>query len=127
MPDQEVFDILDRVMIESNHEIDPRLAAVLKDLDNAGPKESLAQIAKQHDLSSSRLRVIAKEQIGVSLSAILVWQKLIKSMKALSVGSTLSEAAQIGGFSDQAHFTRTIRTMFGTTPSNTLPAFHYEK
>lgn len=122
MSEQEIIDHLEELMMKSNLDIDPRLAAALDDLDTAN---SLVEIAKRCDLSPSRLRVIAKKQLGVSLETILVWRKLINSIKVLSSGATLSEAAQAGGFSDQAHFTRTMRSMFGITPSDSTQALHY--
>ena len=122
MSEQEIIASLDQIMMESNLNIDPRLAAALEDLDTAN---SLAEIAERCDLSPSRLRVIAKKEVGVSLETILVWRKLVNSIKVLSSGATLSEAAQAGGFSDQAHFTRTMRSMFGITPSDSTQALHY--
>lgn len=128
MPDEEIFNILDMKMNESNSDIDPRLASVLNELSPLSPtQDSLIEVAKRHGLSTSRLRVIAKEQIGVPLSMLLVWQKSVKSLKAYSAGSSLSEAAHLGGFSDQAHFTRTVRKMFGITPSKSTQAFDYKK
>lgn len=127
MPNEEVFDILDKLMAESNENIDPRLAAALDDLENSPSKTTLVDVAKRCDLSPSRLRVLAKEQIGISLSTLHVWRKAVKSMQMLSSGCTLSEAAQAGGFSDQAHFNRTVRKMFGITPSGSTRALDCQK
>lgn len=118
MPYSEIFDIVKEVVKEIDAKIDPRLAALLNHLDEVPIKSTLVDIAAQYELSPSRLRVLAKEQIGVSLSNLLLWRKLVKSMEVLALGTTLSEAAQAGGFSDQAHFSRTARKMLGITPSN---------
>jgi len=112
----EICSILDDLVGGIDPSIDPRLAAMLADLDKAPFKSTLADIAVNYDLSPSRLRVLAKQQIGVSLSNILLWRKLVTALEVLASGSILSEAAQAGGFSDQAHFTRTTRKMFGITP-----------
>ena len=117
MPNDEIFAILDKVMVESNAKLDPRLAQVLEYLNDAPLDSNIAALATRCNLSASRLRTLAKEQIGVSLSTLFLWRKLVKAMEVLTLGSTLSEAAQAGGFSDQAHFTRTMRKMFGITPS----------
>ena len=122
MGDEQIFNTLDQLTQTDNADIDHRLAAVLEDLDSAPSKASLADMAARCDLSPSRLRTIAKQQLGVSLSALIVWRKLVKSMEVLASGSTLSEAAQAGGFSDQAHFSRTTRKMLGITPSNSTYA-----
>ena len=122
MDDELLFKTMDKLTQTSNPNIDHRLATVLEDLDRAPSKANLVDMAARCDLSSSRLRTIAKQQLGVSLSALIVWRKLVKSMEVLASGSTLSEAAQAGGFSDQAHFSRTTRKMFGITPSNSTYA-----
>lgn len=125
MPNDQIFVALEKVIAESDEKIDPRLAAVLDALQDASYQPSIADIVAQSELSASRLRALAKEQIGVSLSTLLLWRKLIKSMEVLASGSTLSEAAQAGGFSDQAHFSRTMRKMFGITPSNSTYTLNY--
>ena len=115
----EICRVLDELVGGIDPNIDPRLSAMLADLDKAPFKSTLAEIAINYDLSPSRLRVLAKEQIGVSLSNLLLWRKLVKALEVLASGSILSEAAQAGGFSDQAHFSRTTRKMFGITPHST--------
>ncbi len=116
MTGPEICKVLDELVGGIDPDIDPRLSAMLADLDKAPFKSTLADIAVDYDLSPSRLRVLAKEQIGVSLSNLLLWRKLVKALEVLASGSILSEAAQAGGFSDQAHFSRTTRKMFGITP-----------
>ena len=125
MATDRIHHILDEIMVDSNTNIDPRLAAVLDRLDEAPLKSSIADIAAQCDLSPSRLRALAKKQIGVSLSALFLWRKLVKSAEVLYAGASLSEAAQAGGFSDQAHFSRTMRQMFGITPGNSTHTLNY--
>ena len=119
MTGSEICSILDDLVGGIDPNIDPRLSAMLVDLDKAPIKSTLAEIAADYELSPSRLRVLAKEQIGVSLSNLLLWRKLVKALEVLASGSILSEAAQAGGFSDQAHFSRTTRKMFGITPHST--------
>lgn len=116
MAGPEIYKVLDELVGGIDPNLDPRLSAMLLELDKAPFKSTLAEIAVDYDLSPSRLRVLAKEQIGVSLSNLLLWRKLVKAFEVLASGSILSEAAQAGGFSDQAHFSRTTRKMFGITP-----------
>ena len=123
---KQIFGVLDDVMHKINTKIDPRLAIALHDLEESASSISLVEIANRCDISPSRLRVIAKQELGVSLSALLVWRKLVNAMKILSSGSSLSEAASEGGFSDQAHFTRTMRRVFGITPADSMKALNYE-
>jgi len=125
MSNDEIFSTIDKLIAESDAEIDPRLAAAIEALEDMSYQSSIADIVEQSELSASRLRALAKEQIGVPLSSLLLWRKLIKSMEVLASGCTLSEAAMAGGFSDQAHFSRTMRKMFGITPSNSTNALNY--
>lgn len=125
MSNDEIFSTVDKLIAESDTEIDPRLAAAIEALEDMSYQSSIADIVAQSGLSASRLRALAKEQIGVPLSALLLWRKMVKSMEVLASGSTLSEAAMAGGFSDQAHFSRTMRKMFGITPSSSTHALSY--
>lgn len=122
----QIFLILDEVMVKRSAKLDPRILAALEFLEESSPSPTLAEIARRCDLSPSRLRVIAKQELGFSLSVLLVWRKLVSAMKVLSAGSSLSEAANAGGFSDQAHFTRTMRKVFGITPADSIQALNYE-
>ena len=124
MSGPEICGVLDDLVGGIDTNIDPRLCAMLADLDKAPFKSTLADIAVDYDLSPSRLRVLAKEQIGVPLSNLLLWRKLVMALEVLASGSILSEAAQAGGFSDQAHFSRTTRKMFGITPFSSTFTFN---
>lgn len=96
--------------------IDSRLESALAKLKGQFGQMSISQAAKKCGLSESRLRVVARQQLGMPLSTRLLWLKLDKASKALASGNSLSDAASLGGFSDQAHFCRTMRRMFGVTP-----------
>ena len=113
----EIIAVLDRLDKVSVERLDPRLLAVLEDLDQNLDNPSILNAAKRSGLSRSRVRTLAREQIGVPLSTWVTWRKLIKANKALSHGADLSDAALAGHFSDQAHFSRTMKRMFGVTPT----------
>ena len=97
--------------------IDQRLYKALNilRLDSDGPG-SVSRAASAVGLSSPRLRYVATHQMGVSLSQWIIWNKLERASKSLADGSTLSDAAADGGFSDQAHLARIMRRMIGMTP-----------
>lgn len=97
--------------------IDQRLYKALNilRLDGDGPG-SVSRAANAVGLSSPRLRYVATHQMGVSLSQWIIWNKLERASKSLAGGSTLSDAAADGGFSDQAHLARMMRRMIGMTP-----------
>jgi len=109
--------VLEDLSMKYSPSIDPRLAQVLSDLREEPGKWTINETAALNGISESRLRAIAREQFGVPLSTWIIWRKLECSAKALSLGESLADAAFLGGFSDQAHFTRSMRRMFGITPS----------
>jgi AraC-like DNA-binding protein len=100
--------------------LDPRLVQALNLLrDNSIP---MATLAATVGLSPQRLRALAREQLGMPLPRWRVWTRLRRAAEALQAGQSLSEAASVAGFSDQAHLTRQMREMMGITPAAVLPA-----
>ena len=116
-PRDEIIDTLDKLDQLSVARLDPRLLAVLDDLNQNLDNPSILNAAKRSGLSRSRVRTLAREQIGIPLSTWVTWRKLVKSNKALSQGANLTDAALAGHFADQAHFNRTMKRMFGITPT----------
>ncbi len=96
---------------------DERLAVAMKFLSTLRSEHTIKLAAVECGLSESRLRVLARQQLGFPLSTWLIWRKLGRASKALSSGANLAQAAQDGGFADQAHFSRVMRRMFGISPS----------
>jgi AraC-like DNA-binding protein len=95
--------------------LDPRVGEVLQRLEQA-PTLSISEAARGCGVSESRLRELAREQLGLPLSTWLVWRKLERAAREIAAGASLAEAALAGGFADQAHCARTMRRMFGVTP-----------
>lgn len=96
--------------------IDRRLTEALQQLAENPYELQIAEIAKQLGFSDSRLRYLARHQLGFPLSTWMLWRKLDRAARALYDGESLVDASLLGGFSDQAHFSRTMRRMFGMTP-----------
>ena len=97
--------------------LDARVARALAALAlSYGTPGVVAQAARAAGLSPARLRALAQDQIGVPLARWVLWRKLARAAHAVAGGATLAAAAADGGFSDQAHFARTMRRMFGVTP-----------
>jgi AraC-like DNA-binding protein len=96
--------------------IDPRLAHALTALGDQPGTLAIAEAAARSRLSPSRLRVLARTQLGVPLATWLLWRKLIRAGQAIASGDTLADAATHAGFADQAHMSRAMRRMFGVTP-----------
>lgn len=96
--------------------IDSRLESALAHLSHEPGNSSIRESALRCGLSESRLRVLARAQLGLPLSTWLVWRKLERAARAIGDGESLSMAAIAGGFADQAHLARAMRRMFGITP-----------
>jgi len=108
---------------DSTNSLDPRLVAALEYLNQNLDNPSILTAAKRSGLSRSRMRTLAREQLGVPLSIWVTWRKIVEANKALSAGANLSEAALAGCFADQAHFSRTMKRMLGVTPTKALQIY----
>ncbi len=102
--------------ITQERTIDTRLEIALAYLSDEPGNSSIREAAMRCGLSESRLRVLARAQLGLPLSTWLIWRKLEHAARAISEGEPLSLAAVAGGFADQAHLARAMRRMFGITP-----------
>ena len=116
----EVINALDNLDQMSVERLDPRLMDVLEYLNQNLDNPSILNAAKHSGLSRSRVRTLAREQLGMPLSTWVTWRKLVEANKALSDGANLADAALAGSFADQAHFSRTMKRMFGVTPSDAV-------
>jgi len=97
--------------------LDARLAAALHDATGHAGPGAIGRAAAAAGLSESRLRALARRQLHAPLSQWLLWHKLERAARAVAAGAGLAAAAAEGGFADQAHFTRTMKRMFGVTPA----------
>ena len=107
---------LDALAVRPSVELDARLLKAMNFLSQSDTKSSISEAAKKSRISVSTLRLLAKQNLGIPLSTWLIWRRLGRAAKAMSKGATLIEAAYVGGFSDQAHFCRVMKRMFGITP-----------
>lgn len=85
-----------------------------------GKHLSLKALADVSGVSASRLMHVFTESLGVPVRPYILWLRLQRASYELMNGATATEAAQIAGFSDTAHQTRTFRRMLGTTPTELL-------
>lgn len=74
---------------------------------------SLADAAKHVGLSTGRASHLFVDETGLPFRTYLLWLRLNRAVELYSGGSSLTEAAHGGGFSDSSHFSRTFRRMFG--------------
>lgn len=97
---------------------DPRVRRVCE-LIAANPLASSRphELATAVGLSVSRLQHLFREELGITLTDYVRWQRIKRAGLSLQHGYSLTEAAHAGGFADSAHFSRTFRAMFGLPPS----------
>lgn len=105
-----------KVAVSQASPLDSRIEFALARLRHDPAPDAIANAAFAVGLSDSRLRTLARQQLGTPLSSWVLWRKLERAGIALSKGANLVEASAEGGFADQAHFTRTVRKLFGVTP-----------
>lgn len=79
---------------------------------------TLGALGNAVGLSPTRLREVVRADLGVTLGRLRLWQRLLTV--ADDVGSPLVDRAVRAGFSDQAHMTRTARSLVGRTPTEVL-------
>ncbi len=77
-------------------------------------------LSKKIGISEDRFMHWFKEQFGLPLRQYLLWRRLHLAARLLQTGTNLTDASHAAGFSDQSHFSKTFRKMFGVPPSRFL-------
>jgi AraC-like DNA-binding protein len=72
--------------------------------------------AAAHGIAASSVSRGFKLAYGVSPQRYGLEQRTASAARALSGGSTIADISYLSGFSDQPHFTRTLRKLYGMTP-----------
>lgn len=100
---------------------DARIKRALSALDQqlAG-KVSAAALAQAAHLSLSQLERLFADQLGVPIRRLVLWRRLRVALQLALAGSSLTEAAHGAGFADSAHFSRTMKQLFGVTAGASL-------
>lgn len=78
---------------------------------------TIAQVATHVGLSESRLMHLFSQQLGISMRRYILWLRIGYAIKLWVAGQNLIDIALEAGFSDQAHYTRTLRRMVDFAPS----------
>lgn len=96
-----------------------RILSRLKQDVSSGTNTPLSQLAELVCLSPSRFSHWFSEQTGLPLRSYKKWLKLLVGFE-LSRQMPLADAATTAGFSDQAHFCRTITQAFGVSSTTII-------
>lgn len=70
-------------------------------------------LASQVRLSLSQLERLFGDQVGLSIRRLVLWRRLRLALAMVLRGSNLTDAAHAANFADSAHFSRTVRSLFG--------------
>ncbi|MBW3501399.1 MULTISPECIES: AraC family transcriptional regulator [Janthinobacterium] len=100
---------------------DPRLLRALDKVDALlSGKVSAAEVAEAAHLSLSQLERLFSAQLGLPVRRLVLWRRLRLAIRFILLGSTLTQAAHGAGFADAAHFSRTMRSLFGVRADRSL-------
>ncbi|CAI8869670.1 helix-turn-helix domain-containing protein [Pseudomonas chlororaphis] len=100
---------------------DRRIEKALAALDRqlAG-KVSASALAAHAHLSLSQLERLFSGHLGLPVRRLVLWRRLRLAMGLVLAGQAITEAAHGAGFADSAHFSRTLKTLFGVTARQAL-------
>lgn len=76
-------------------------------------KVDAVDLASRVRLSLSQLERLFGDQVGLSIRRLVLWRRLRLALAMVLRGSNLTDAAHAANFADSAHFSRTVRSMFG--------------
>lgn len=108
------------------HPSDARLGRALSTVDKMlGGKIPLAVVARSAGMSKSLFTRKFRATTGMPLRRYVLWRRLHRAVVQLASGDSLTAAAAFAGFSDSAHFSRTMRKTFGMTASAALQAIRF--
>ena len=83
-------------------------------------KVSAAAVAQAAHLSLSQLERLFSAQLGLPVRRLVLWRRLRLAIRFILLGGTLTDAAHGAGFADAAHFSRTMRSLFGVRADRSL-------
>ncbi len=119
---EEIIDKLNRSGITYEKMInDERVIDIIEKINTdiyAG--KSVAEIAKDMNLSESRLEHLFSEKTGIRLKHYLLLHKLKKAYKQVCGGKSITEAAYEGGFADSSHLAVVSKRLLGISVSDVI-------
>jgi AraC-like DNA-binding protein len=79
---------------------------------------SAERLAEESHLSFSRFVHLFKEEVGVPLRTVRSWKRARSWLRYVTQDANLTDIAYRTGYPDSAHFSRTVRQMFGLQPKD---------
>lgn len=112
------------------HHLDMRIARLQTKLDTCFTDECMkannwkaSEVASDLALSEGRFLHLFRQEMGISWRPYLLWRRLLSAVSLLNKGHSATHAAQVSGFSDNAHLSRTFHTTFGISIRQALLIF----
>lgn len=101
--------------------LDVRVQRALDEVDVLlSGKVSADAVAEAAHLSLSQLERLFTAQLGLPVRRLVLWRRLRLAIRLILLGSNLTQAAHAAGFADAAHFSRTMRSLFGVRADHSL-------
>ncbi|WP_221394637.1 helix-turn-helix transcriptional regulator [Dyadobacter sp. NIV53] len=77
----------------------------------------LEDLSNYINLSPERIRHLFVEQMHIPFTQYVLWKRIRKTIQlVIREESTINEACHRFGFTDQPHFNRSFKRIFGLTP-----------
>jgi AraC-like DNA-binding protein len=97
--------------------LDDRIFRALSELDRRiGEQVSAEELANLLQLSFSRFIHLFKDEVGVPLRTFQNWKRARSLLNYVTQDANLADIAQQTGYPDAAHFSHSIRRVFGLQP-----------
>ena len=107
------------IYCSDNITIDDRIKdAVAYIQTQVNDKLTCKSVAEQVYLSQGRFSHLFKENIGMTFSAYLIYQRLMSVYTQIIAGKSITEASLNAGFSSSAHYADVNRRIFGMSASS---------
>ena len=101
--------------------LDPRIRQTLALLEAAGAATVSGEVlAEAVGLSFSRFLHLFKDEVGVPLRTFRSWKRARSWLSHVTRDANLTDIAYSTGYPDSAHFSRSVRQVFGLQPKDVV-------
>jgi AraC-like DNA-binding protein len=119
--DDAAFDALVFGMALPKSALDPRIVAALETLKDDDKLDASAQeLAGHARLSFHRFLHLFSNEVGVPLRTFRSWKRARAWLKHVTEDASLTDIAHRIGYPDSAHFSRSVRQVFGLQPKDVV-------
>jgi len=114
--------------IAENIVVDKRVeSALIYIQSNLHEPITCRDVANHVFLSEGRFSHLFKEQVGMTFSAYLIYQRVVATYDEVINGKSITEASIEAGFSSSTHFAETNKRLFGLSASTIIKDLAFYK